>query len=202
MLCCLLSIRRDRRLAGFHEADMIDLTSEDARQKLLDKINRVVANLGAEAGRKTIKAEAAWAARGPKRENRGETNCGPRGPRKCLKRLDPDKEIKVNSKDFPRKSKTIPKEFPRNFQEFKGKSKTPAGSGDSYTVVNCEIAPRRPLVRRRLWRVPPRSAQDRQSSGRAARARNQAQTGAQPRWLKERASNPRCAARRPRRHGP
>jgi len=59
-------------LAGFHEADMIDLTDQEARQKLLDKINRVVANLGAEAGRKTINAEGSVGGEGPEARESGE----------------------------------------------------------------------------------------------------------------------------------
>src|SRR5271165_6106098 len=50
----------------------------------------------------------------PERENRGGRKYGPRGPRKPLKRLDSDKEIKVNSKENPRVCQTIP----RNFQGF------------------------------------------------------------------------------------
>jgi len=59
-------------LAGFHEADMIDLTDQEARQKLLDKINPVVANLGAEAGRKTIKAADSVGGEGPEARESGE----------------------------------------------------------------------------------------------------------------------------------
>src|SRR5271165_4526488 len=55
----------------------------------------------------------------PERENRGGRKYGPRGPRKPLKRLDSDKEIKVNSKENPRVCQTIP----RNFQGFSRKSK-------------------------------------------------------------------------------
>ncbi len=66
-------------MAGFHEADMVDLTDQEARQKLLDKINRVVANLGAEAGRKTIETEDSVGGEGARSERiGGETNCGPR----------------------------------------------------------------------------------------------------------------------------
>jgi hypothetical protein len=36
------------------------------------------------------------------------------GPRKPLKRLDPDKEIKVNSKENPNNSKDFPRVFDRN----------------------------------------------------------------------------------------
>ena len=62
---------------------------------MLDKINGVVANLGTDAGRKTVKAEDSVGGEGPEaRELGGETNCGPRGPRKCLKRLDPARKSK------------------------------------------------------------------------------------------------------------
>jgi len=67
----ILSIRRGHRLAGFHEADMIDLTDQEARQEFLDKINRVVANLGAEAGRKTIEAEHSAGGEGPEAREAG-----------------------------------------------------------------------------------------------------------------------------------
>jgi hypothetical protein len=50
---------------------MIDLTGEEARQKLLDKINRVVANLGAEAGKKTVKAENSVGGEGPEARESG-----------------------------------------------------------------------------------------------------------------------------------
>ncbi len=50
---------------------MIDLTGEEARQKLLDKINRVVANLGAEAGKKTVKAEDSVGGEGPEARESG-----------------------------------------------------------------------------------------------------------------------------------
>jgi len=70
MLCCLPSIRRGLRLAGFHEADMNDWTDQEARQKLLDKINRVAANL--EARRKTVKAEDSVGGEGPEAGESGE----------------------------------------------------------------------------------------------------------------------------------
>ena len=57
-------------MAGFHEADMNDWTDQEARQKLLDKINRVAANL--EARRKTVKAEDSVGGEGPEAGESGE----------------------------------------------------------------------------------------------------------------------------------
>ena len=114
---------------------------------MLDKINGVVANLGTDAGRKTVKAEDSVGGEGPEARELGRNKLWtPGGPRKCLKRLDPDKEIKVNSRDFPRKSKTIPKEFPRNSKE---NLKPPLARRQLYNFQP-RNGSRRPLLRRRL----------------------------------------------------
>ena len=52
-------------------------------------------------------------------EKGAERKNGPRGPRKPLKRLISDKEIKVNSKENPSVFQT----FPRIFQAFSKESK-------------------------------------------------------------------------------
>ena len=59
----------------------------------------------------------------------------PRGPRKSLKRLVPDKEIKVNSKENPRTFQTIPRIFQGNSKkskDFQGmrRRRDAAASGD------------------------------------------------------------------------
>ena len=59
-------------MAGFHEADMIDLTDQEARQKLLNKIDRVVANLGAEAGERPSRRKDSGGGEGPEARESGE----------------------------------------------------------------------------------------------------------------------------------
>ena len=85
-------------------AEANQVYDDEARRKLMAKINRVVENLEAEDERKRAKI-AARAAQSQDfgesaglREEKAKMPLG--GRRKSLKRLDPDKEIKVNSFAF------------------------------------------------------------------------------------------------------
>ena len=165
---------------------MIDLTDE-RRARSCSTRSTVWSPTCAEAGRK-LRRETESAARGRAREF-GEKHRGPR-VRASAEKARSDKEFKAIRTTFQEN----PTRFQSNSKKLKGNPNPPAAQ--SHTVVNRETRPRRPR-RRRLWRVL-HAACKIGKSRRAARARNKAQTGAQPRWLKERASNPRCAARRPR----
>ena len=82
-----------RRRCGAHVGDVTvapdrEKYDDEARKRLID--NRIAANLGLEHARTAARGRE----RGRKRKN------GLRGRRKPLKRLNPDKEIKVNSFDF------------------------------------------------------------------------------------------------------
>ena len=75
---------------------------DEARKKLLDKLNRVAANLGyepCESGRTAAERSRSQGSGGP-RGSRRKKKKRPGGRRKPLKRLDSDKEMKVNASAF------------------------------------------------------------------------------------------------------
>src|SRR5208282_5506679 len=127
MLCCLLPIRRGRRSTDFHEAGMVDLTVAAQKRWL---------SSGRKPRTTARRAE-------PERGNGGEQKNGPGGRRKPLKRLDPDKEIKVNSKENPTVFQAIPTIFQGFSKEIKGFPKS-AKTRASPEVRSGGIACRRP----------------------------------------------------------
>ncbi len=89
-------------------AKAVQVTDDEARRKLFDKTNLVAANLSADEARPAAEAAKGAPSGGEAAALRGAVsgerrlNEIPRlrGPRKSLKRLDPDKEIKENPKAF------------------------------------------------------------------------------------------------------
>jgi hypothetical protein len=150
MVCCLLSIRRDRRSVKFHEAGMVYLTV--AAQK-------AAAQRGAQAEDNGVAGRVRAGEWGGEQKNR------PRGPRKSLKRLDSDKEIKVNSGENPRVFQAIPTMF-QGFPRKEGKIR----NKNIASRLSLRLAPRNASPQRmepRLLRKSRPAIHARLASGRA-----------------------------------